>query len=597
MAAGGGPAPLVLEIALCFVGAGVLAIICQRLSLPSIAGFILAGIIIGPVGLGLVHDRSSIETIANLGLVFLLFLIGLEIDFRALAASGRTLLVTGIAQVPLSVAAGLAGFTVVASLLPTVFSTPYSAFYLGLAVAFSSTLLVVKVLHDKAQMDSRDGRLGIGLLVFQDIWAIVVLAVQPNLADPRVAPILATFLGVAVVVTVAVLVARFALPAGFRLVAKSPELVVTLALGWCFGLGVFGSNLGTAVHSLGFEFDPSVSMELGALVAGASIASFPYTHEVVAKVGNLRDFFITLFFVALGMSIPVPDGPAVVIAAVLVALAAVAVRVVVFFPLLKVSGLGSRHAITTSTKLAQVSEFALVMAYVGLSLGHIDARLVSVVIFAFVMTAVLTPLLFDLADPICRRAEAFAERRNWSFDAPVGDESLSAEGSRIVLLGFHRLGSSILYDLGREHPELVSQTLVVDFNVAVHDEVRKSGAQVVYGDVANPGTLQHLKLEHASVIISTVPDELLKGIDNVELTRQLRRLAPRSRLLMQASDLHDAVAMYEAGADHVFAWRIETARGLLPTVIASLNDELGSHLEMRRSSGEISLGERVEIVR
>lgn len=596
MAAGGGPAPLVLEIALCFVSAGVLAIVCQRLSLPSIAGFILAGLIIGPVGLGLVEDRANIETIANLGLVFLLFLIGLEIDFRALAASGRTLIATGLAQVPLSIAVGAALFTALAALMPSVIPKPYGGLYLGLAVAFSSTLLVVKVLHDTAQGDTLDGRLSIGLLVFQDIWAIIVLAVQPNLADPRVGPIIETFSGVAIVVLCAVLLARYALPPAFRLVAKSPELMVTLALGWCFGLGVFGSKLGYGFHAVGIDFDPTVSMELGALVAGASIASFPYTHEVVAKVSNLRDFFITLFFVALGMSIPVPEGPSVIIAAVLLAFTALLIRVVVFFPLLKVSGLNSRHAATTSTKLAQVSEFALVMAYLGLSLGHIDARLVSVVIFAFVITAVATPFLFSIADPIGRRVAALAERLSGKpADAEDGKDE-SGDGPRIVLLGFHRLASSILHDLQRNHVEMLTQTLVVDFNVGLHDRIRATGANVIYGDIANPDTLAHAGLEHASVIVSTIPDELLKGIDNRELTRLLRKLAPDARIFMQATDLTHAKEMYAAGADHVFAWRAETARGLVGVLQAALNGELESHLAVRRSEGGLDLRERTELI-
>ncbi|HLT39219.1 MAG TPA: cation:proton antiporter, partial [Enhygromyxa sp.] len=402
LAAGGGAPPVVTSIAFAFIAAAVLAILCERFRLPSIAAFILAGLLIGPVGLGLIHEPHEIETIAGLGLVLLLFLIGLELDMRALLASGRTLILTGLLQVPLTV--GLAfGLFMAVGALGLGGGGLFAALYLGLACGFSSTLLVVKVLHDRLQIDTVDGRLCIGLLIFQDIWAIVVLALQPNIESFDAGPLVGTFLGVALVIAMAWAVTRFVLPSAFRLVAKSPELVVTLALGWCFGLGMFAGQLGPWAAALGLPVQPSVSMELGALVAGTSIATFPYAHEVVAKVGNLRDFFITLFFVALGMSIPIPDGFGVLLAALALAGATFLLRYLVFMPLLYFNGLDRRHALTTSTKLAQVSEFALVIAYLGLALGHIDGEFVSVVIFAFVLTAILTPMLFRLADPLYAR--------------------------------------------------------------------------------------------------------------------------------------------------------------------------------------------------
>jgi Kef-type K+ transport system membrane component KefB len=596
LAAGGGPAPFVAQIALCFVAAAALTLLCQRLRLPSIAGFIFAGLLIGPIGLGLVEDRADIETIANLGLVFLLFLIGLEIDLRALLASGRALIVTGLTQVPLTAALATGLVAISAAAWPGVVEGNYGALYLGLSAAFSSTLLVVKVLHDRLQMDSIDGRLCIGLLVFQDIWAIVTLAIQPNLADPRVGPILGTLAGVAIVIVIAAVFARYLLPPAFRLVARSPELVVTLSLGWCFGLGMFGVSLGPAAHALALPVEPSVSMELGALVAGTSIATFPYAHEVVSKVGNLRDFFITLFFVALGMSIPIPDGPAVVLAAVLLAGLTISLRYLVFLPLLYASGLDRRHATTTSTKMAQVSEFALVIVYLGASLGHIEAGLVSIVIFAFVITAIATPYLFTLADPLYLRMGPLLRlvgMHEGDRDAPARGDS---PPPRLVLLGFHRLASSLLHDLQRTHPEILPDTLVVDFNVALHERIRSSGARVIYGDIANPAMLEHVGVAEAEVIVSTITDDLLKGIDNLELTRQLRRLAPQARIVVHALRFADVGPMYAAGADYVFSWRSETSLGVVPAVCAALNGDIDGFLQTRRLEAGEMLMQRDEIL-
>jgi Kef-type K+ transport system membrane component KefB len=580
LAAGGGAPPVVLSIAFAFIAAAVLAILCERFKLPSIAAFIFAGLLIGPVGLGLIHEPDDIETIAGLGLVLLLFLIGLELDMRALLASGRTLIVTGLLQVPITVGLAFGFFTLVGA-LGLGSEGIYPALYLGLGCGFSSTLLVVKVLHDRLQIDTVDGRLCIGLLIFQDIWAIVILALQPNLESFDVGPLAGTFLGVALVIGLAWAFNRFVLPAAFRVVAKSPELVVTLALGWCFGLGMFAQQLGPWAEALNLPVQPSVSMELGALVAGTSIATFPYAHEVVAKVGNLRDFFITLFFVALGMSIPIPDGPALILAALALAGIAFVLRYLVFLPLLYFNGLDRRHALTTSTKLAQVSEFALVIAYLGLSLGHIDGKFVSVMIFAFVLTAILTPTLFRLADPLYHKLAKPLDMIGIRDDRKV-EEAKTNEPPRLVFLGFHRLASSLLQDLQTTHPEILENTRVIDFNVAIHDRIRERGADVVYGDIANPSTLQHSGISDAAVIVCTISDDILKGITNLELTRQLRKIAPKAVLMVNAVRLRDIPTIYAAGADYVFSWRTEAAIGVVPAICAALNGEIEGFVDSRK---------------
>lgn len=580
LAAGSSVPAVVTSIAFAFIAAAVLAILCERVRLPSIAAFIFAGLVIGPVGLGLIHDPDDIETIAGLGLTLLLFLIGLELDLRALLASGRTLIVTGLLQVPVTV--GLAfGLFMITGALGLGTGGIYPPLYLALACGFSSTLLVVKVLHDRLQVDTVDGRLCIGLLIFQDIWAIVILALQPNLESFDVGPLAGTFIGVGLVIALAWAVTRFVLPPAFRVVAKSPELVVTLALGWCFGLGMFAQQLGPWAEALALPIHPSVSMELGALVAGTSIATFPYAHEVVAKVGNLRDFFITLFFVALGMSIPIPDGANVLIAALILAGVTFLLRYLVFLPLLYFTGLDRRHAVTTSTKLAQVSEFALVIAYLGLALGHIDGKFVSVVIFAFVLTAILTPMLFRLADPLFGKLAKPLDLIGIRDDRKI-EEAEAEQPPRLVFLGFHRLASSLLQDLQITHPEIIEDTRVIDFNVGIHDRIRARGAQVIYGDIANPSTLAHSGITDADVIVCTISDDILKGITNLELTRQLRKIAPKAILMVNAVRLADIPTIYAAGADYVFSWRTEAAIGVVPAICAALNGEIAGFIESRK---------------
>jgi Kef-type K+ transport system membrane component KefB len=573
LAAGGGVSPLVADLGLCLVAAGVLAIAFVRLRIPAIAALLGAGVVLGPAGLEVIQDRASIDTIANLGLTLLLFVIGLEVNLSSLLASGRPLVVTGLIQVPLSLGVAFAAFLAIGLTGWGAVSGVYPALYLGVACAFSSTLLVVKYLQEHLLLDTVAGRLCVGLLIFQDIWAIVFLALQPSFANPSVTPIVLTFLGTAIVGVIAAVVARAVLSRAFHVVARSPELVVTVALGWCFGVGLFGANLGGVAHALGIDADIAVSMEMGALIAGATIATSPYAYEVVSRVIHLRDFFVTLFFVGLGMSIPVPDGASVLALAAIVALVSMLVRLVVFLPVLYVTGLDRRNAVDVSAKLAQVSEFCLVIAYLGSRLGHIDGADVSVVIFAFVITALVTPFLFAASDRLYLRLKGLLDLVGIRSRGPKADVE-SDDAPRLVLLGFHRVASALLADLERLHPDLLPHTLVIDTNAGIHPEIRKRGAQVTYGDITSVEVLRHAGVASAEVVVSTVPDELLKGTSNEQLVRQIRQLAADAVIIANCTKVSQIAALRAAGADHVFRAPTEVALGVLPAIYAALNANL-----------------------
>jgi len=578
LGAGGGVSPLVDDLGLCLVAAAVLSVLFVKFRIPSIAALLGAGVLLGPEGLQAIHDRASIETIANLGLTLLLFVIGLEVKLNSLLASGKTLLVTGALQVPLTLAVGLGAMLVIGLTGWGVATGFYPALYFGVACAFSSTLLVVKHLQEHLKVDTIAGRLCVGLLIFQDIWAIVFLALQPSFADPSIAPILLTLAGTVIVGVLATVIARFALSRAFHVVARSPELVVTLALGWCFGVGLFGAHLDLIATKMGIPVQISVSLEMGALIAGATIATSPYSHEVVSRVVHLRDFFVTLFFVGLGMSIPTPESIDVILLAAVVAVLAIVLRYLVFLPLLYVTGLDRRNAVAVSTKLAQVSEFCLVIAYLGSKYGHIDGTQVSVVIFAFVITALVTPFLFASADRLYERLRPVLDLVGIRSRG-LKPEAEDHDAPRLVLLGFHRVGSALLAELERVHPDLLPHTLVVDVNTTLHDEIRKRGVHVAYGDIASMEVLRHEGVDTAEVIVSTLPDELLRGTTNEVLVRQLRQLAPNAAIIANSTRVSQATALLAAGADHVFRGPTEIALGVLPAVYAALNAELPSYLD------------------
>lgn len=579
-----GSSPLVEQLGLCLLTAGFLSALFERLRVPTIAALLTAGVILGPRGMRLIESATDIETIANLGLTLLLFVIGLEVNPRSLLASGRTLLLTGALQVPLTVGAALLIFLGVGPLFGDLLEGRYSALYLALATAFSSTLLVVRMLHERRLLDTVSGRLAVGLLIFQDIWAIVVLALQPSFEAPELTPIALTFTGIALLTGLSALGARFVLPHAFEAVAKTPELVVSVALAWCFAVGLTGGHLGDTLAWIGIDSKISVSMEMGALIAGMTIASFPYHHEVAARVSNLRDFFVTLFFVALGMSIPVPRSGLVLGLSLLLAVIAVLLRFTVFFPLLYLTGLDRNNALDASTKLAQISEFCLVIAYLGVKAGHIDGELGSAVIFGFVLTSLATPFLIGASRTLPARLGPLLSRLGFASPEQKAASMRPEARTEIVILGFHRVAAALLQELSRQRPELLPKTVVLDTNVRTHGALKQQGVRVVYGNAGNAEALRHAGVEHAKLVISTVSDELLHGTHNLAIVRAVRSVSAEPLLFASASRAADVDRLYAAGASYVFMPSAETANGLFDAGIAALVGQLSDFRAKREAA-------------
>lgn len=588
-AAGGEMPSLVHDIGISLLTAGVLAIIFTKLRIPSIAAFLVAGIMIGPIGLKQVTDPVNIDTIAQLGFILLLFLIGLEIDFKKILNSGKAIIVSGLLQYPLTILFGMAAVKLMillgigGSLLA---DSEYAAIYIGVIIAGSSTLLVVKLFQEHFELDTEPGRLALGILIFQDIWVIVAILIQPNIQNPEIGPIMLSFLGIAVLGVLAAILSKTIVGRAFRWIAKTPELTLMGALAWCFVVVFIGINLDIFTESLfGINLHLAVGSGMGALIAGAGIANLPHSTEIITKVSTVKDFFITLFFVALGVSIPAPESMDVIILAVAIALVAILARQFVFFPLFYLTGVDQRNAQVSSTRLAQISEFGLVIAFLGVKFGHMSPALSSSVIFAFVITALTTPLLYNKSYEIHGWIRPLLEKLG--FKAPPELTVESGTQYRLALLGFFRETSSLLHNLERDNPELVKQTLVVDFNISLHEKIAETGATVKYGDLANTDTLHHLGLAHTQVIVCTVPDDVLRGIDNCSLVKLVREMAPSAIIIANSVKLADVGGIYEAGADFVYMARLDAAEAINNAVDQALNNCIDTHRELyKKRHGE-----------
>ena len=350
---------LIGDITLCILFAWVLGLLAHFSRQPLILAYLIAGFFIGPFGMGWVKSQESISVISELGLIFMLFMIGLEIDLKKIVRAGKVILFAAGGQL---IGGCLLGILFFIGIGLSMGGGHFDALYLCVACALSSTVIIVKVLYEKRELDTLPGRITLGVLVLQDIFAILFLAVQPSLDNLQVSVILLSIGRVGVLVATALVLSRYVLPRLFHQIARRPELILLGALAWCFLIGEIAEQL-------------HLSREMGSLVAGVSLSTFPYALDVTAKVTTLRDFFITLFFVALGMTIPIP-GLSVIGLALMIAAFTVVSRVVTTFAPLYLMKQGLRASLLPAINLAQISEFSLVVIQTGVAAGHIQTETV-----------------------------------------------------------------------------------------------------------------------------------------------------------------------------------------------------------------------------
>ena len=572
---------LLSSIGICVGAAALLALIGWRLRQPLILAYLVTGVVIGPHVLNFVKDQASIQTVAEIGLILLLFIIGLEIDLKKLASAGAPVLLTGALQVPICIALGWGFFFLIGQR-----NAPhnYSLLYLAACMSLSSTLVVVKLLYDKFELDTLPGRITLGVLVIQDLWAVGMLAVQPNLENPDFFPLALSLLKGALLVVGALNISKYLLPYLFRSVAKAPELVLVSALAWCFFLA------GTA-QAIG------LSREMGALIAGVSLSTFPYNLDVMAKAVSIRDFFVTLFFVALGMQIPVPSLEVVEIA--LAASAFVIVSRLSVVPILYWLRLGHRASLIPAINLAQVSEFSIVIASLGLVRQQIGPDVVTIVIITFAITSVVSTYMIQSSHAVQKVLSGLLKvvRIRDLDSATDAQERSEGRHETVVFLGFFRDASSILHEF--EHAvdaaaskDFLNKILVIDFNPSVMRELRNRGISCIYGDVAHADTLRHAGIEQAELVISSITDDILRGTNNLRMLKNIRAACPKARVMLTTEHIPQALNFYATGADLVYVPRIHSA----PQVAAMLKRGLDEGFDKIRAEEIEHLSQRHEVL-
>ena len=589
LAAGGanhgeGGTDIIHAIGVAIFAATIMAYISHLLKQPLLLAYMLAGVIIGPIGLKFIKNYNDIEAISHFGLILLLFLIGLEIDIKKLKESGKSLIITGITQFPLTALIGVGFFLLLGYTLD---NGKYDLIYLVACCGLSSTAIVVKLLYGKFELSTLGGRISLGILVFQDIWVIILLGIQPNLANPDLLQILFSFLKGILLVLVSLSISKYILPRLFKTIAKVPELILVFSLGWCFFI------CGVASYF-------NLSLEMGALIAGIAISTFPYNMDVIAKVINIRDFFVTLFFVSLGMQIPNPFvNPNLLLIALITSVFLILSRFLVIFPLLYNLKNGLRVSLLPAINLSQISEFSLVLVSLGFSANHISRDTLSIVIFVFVITSILSTYFINYNDNIQKILSKILKKIGLN-DVSPGEKMQDSfkYSNEIILLGFYQVASSFIYEIvsNKDANHLKNKVTVIDFNPDVYKNLRSLGINALYGDISHADTLHHAGIEKAKIVISTIPDTLLLGTNNLKIIKIIKGICPQAKIITTSENIKDSLMMYNHGASYVYMSRILSAQNLVNVIYSFLgsdHDDFSNKIKK-----EISLLEsRKEVIR
>ena len=539
--AGGGDSRglgLVEAIGIAIVAAAVLAVVFHRLKQPALLAFIAAGLALGVFSDAFAGAEPAMAEVAHLGLVFLLFIIGIEMDLRGILRLGPRAAVAIVLQAPVSIAVVLGVQALAARFglsVPGLGDAPGSWVYFAVAASLGSTAVVVKLLADKFDLDTQAGRVTVLTLIGQDVWAVLALSWVSAQRDGTFGEGgVMTLLGGAAGLGVACFVlGRTVLSRVMARLATAPDLIAVVAIGWCFLWAEAFRRVG-------------LSAEMGALAAGLTVGRLPERIEVLAKVASLRDFFMALFFVALGMSLPVPTAGVLVAAVALAAIAAIS-RLALFAPTLLAAGMGPIVSFAAAINLAQISEFSLLLVPVGIASGALDVSDSAIVSYALMLSVVLS----TYAVPVNYRLAARLAKP-WLLFSPASavahDGSAHAARCDIVFLGYFVNTEALARRLARSAPELLPRILVIDYNLRNHGRIRAHGMRVAYGDVANPESLRHHGVGEASVVVSTISDAFLRGITNGALLDQVRAINRDAKFVATASSDEEAAELSARGA-------------------------------------------------
>lgn len=510
------------EITLLLSLAAGIALIMRLLHQPLIIGHILTGLIVGPSALGLVQSPDTVSVMGEFGIALLLFLVGLGLNPKIIREVGKVSLLTGLGQVIFTVLIGLfitraLGYNTIESL------------YIAIALTFSSTIIILKLLSDKKEQNKLYGKISIGFLLVQDIIATLALVVASATGSGGFSyeqMIQLTARGIAATLII-FLISQLLLKRLTNVLSRSQEMLFLFALAW--GLGI-----ATLFLEIGF------SLEVGALLAGVALANLPYAQEVAARLRPLRDFFLVVFFIALGSRLGLSNIGEHIIPAMIFS-----VFVLIGNPLIVITIMGLLgHTKKTSFKaglaVAQISEFSLIFLLLGQKNGQISDDIVTLVTLVGIITIAVSTYMITYADNLYRFFERYLTLFERRKKLPEHDTPQSYEA---ILFGYKKGGSEFV----RVFKSIAKNFAVVDYDPDVADELERKQVPFLYGDATDIELLEEIDLSQTKLIVSLLSDHT----STIFILQRVEQVNPRAVIVCRADTAQEAAELYGLGASYV----------------------------------------------
>ncbi len=497
--------------------------IMRLLKQPLIIGYILTGIIVSPYFLNIVRSTETIAVFSQIGVALLLFIVGLSLSPKVIKEVGKVSLVTGIGQIVFTSLIGffisrVLGFSAIVSL------------YIAIALTFSSTIIIMKLLSDKKDLEKLYGKISIGFLLVQDIFAIILLLVISSFSGGLDIANLTggTILGWILLIGALILISMYILPSLSKFFAKSQEFLFLFSIGW-------GLCLAALFYYIGF------SMEIGALIAGVALSMSPYHHEISSKMRPLRDFFIILFFVLLGSQMVFGDISQFIIPAVIFSLFILIGNPLIVIILMGLLGYKKKTGFQAGLTVAQISEFSLILIALGVKVGHLTNEILSFVTIIGLITIAGSTYFILYSDkiyPYVSKYLSLFERKN------VGEkEQNKLKDYNIILFGCNRIG----HDFLEIFKKMGKKFLVVDYDPEIISELIKKKIRCRYGDIDDDEFLDELNLNTLKMAVSTIPD----CETNLLLINKIRQTNKKTIIIVVSYNIKETDMLYGEGATYV----------------------------------------------
>ena len=513
------------ELSLVIVVAAGVSLVMRLLRQPLILGYILTGILVGPSALNLIHDQEAFQGFSNIGIALLLFIIGLGMNISTIKRVGKSAFITAGA---LLVSVGTIGF--VAAVLLGFGNT--EAYIAGLALFFSSTIIIVKMLTDKKEQNRLHGQIAIGIILLDDLVATLALLFVAAGSDHSI--------GVHELVTLAwhgalligflVGASHFVLPKISRVIAASQESLFLFAVAWGFGVASLSEFAG-------------FSIEVGALFAGVALASLPYAQEIESRLKPLRDFFVVLFFITLGNSLNVSNlgsaiGPAIVLSLIVMILKPTVVTLC-----LGLLGYTKRVSFKAGINLSQISEFSIVLVVLAVSNRLVPESLSAVITLVAIMTITTSTYLMKYDNQLFAAFDKLKLFYGLFDRERTHKESKIATNYQMILFGYHRGGHEFI----NTFKHMRRKYLVVDYDPTVIELLQRERIPAMYGDATDAEMLEEIGIQNAKLIVSTITD----FGTNEELMKHLNFYNPDALVVCNAASYEEALQLYELGCSYV----------------------------------------------